>query len=305
MRVLISGLPLFAQRLVNDLNNVNKNGNSYYFANTYYTLWGKVKFLLLLPFTDVVISFNGVYSQSGSMDWVLRLNKKLIMQWQGTDLLGALEAQKNNSVLRKYIDVAEHFRDCPWFENELNELNIKSTYVPFKHVAIPPAITNYKGVKILTYIAQNRQAFYGMRQVIGAALALPHIQFIIIGTATSEFNLPANVTLMGWQEQKVVDELMQECAVFLRITEHDGFSVSVTEALSKGMEVIWSYEFDCCYYAQTIDELTTQIKHCEQLIHARNYTPNQHNITYITQKFTKEVVINNYINKLTHIAYNK
>ena len=75
MLVLVNGLPLFSKRLVKDLNSLDKN-NTYVFADTYYSLWDKIKFFTLLPFSKIVISFNGVSDNSGSLNWVLKFKKK-------------------------------------------------------------------------------------------------------------------------------------------------------------------------------------------------------------------------------------
>ena len=59
MIILIVGLPVFTHKISNDLNEFDKS-NKYIALNTYYSWKDKVLFFLLLPFSRIVISFNGV-----------------------------------------------------------------------------------------------------------------------------------------------------------------------------------------------------------------------------------------------------
>ena len=97
MLVLVNGLPLFGQKLASDLNEFDSN-NRYVFFNTYYSLWDKILFFLLVPFCRLVISFNGVSDKSGSLDAALFFRKKIVMQWQGTDVLLAKQRFESNSL---------------------------------------------------------------------------------------------------------------------------------------------------------------------------------------------------------------
>jgi monofunctional biosynthetic peptidoglycan transglycosylase len=103
MLVLINGLPLFSKQLAENLGHFDSNSN-YVFCDTYNSKLHQLKFLALLPFADVVISMNGVTDNSGSLNAVLKLKKPLIMQWQGTDSLLAVERNKSGAIKRDYID---------------------------------------------------------------------------------------------------------------------------------------------------------------------------------------------------------
>ena len=86
MRVLINGLPLFAKRLADELQKYDPQ-SSYIFLDTYNSKWAQLLFFIYLPFSDCVISMNGVTDNSGSLNLVLKWKKKLILQWMGTDIL--------------------------------------------------------------------------------------------------------------------------------------------------------------------------------------------------------------------------
>jgi hypothetical protein len=302
MRILINGLPLFGNRLANDLQSTDTKGH-YHFVDTYYSKWGKIKFMLLLPFSDVVISLNGVHSKSGSLDWVLKLKKKLIMQGQGTDVSLAIAAHYAGTIYSNYISYANHFYDAPWFKQELLPLNILAEQVHFKYAM--PNLTNrtkYKSIKVLTYIGQNRADFYGLSTIIAAATVLPEIEFNIMGMSSTPQVLPPNVNVLGWVSQERVALLLTECAIFARVIEHDGFSVSVMEALSFGAEVIWSYEMNNCHLANNETQLINKISVCKTQIEQRGFTPNYENINYVNTTFSKEVIMKKYINKIYEIA---
>ena len=95
MNILFIGLPLFAEKLKNDLNKFSPQ-HSFSFCNTYYSKWHSLKFLAALPYADLIISINGAYSQSRALDFAIKMKKKILMHWQGTDALLATEAYKKN-----------------------------------------------------------------------------------------------------------------------------------------------------------------------------------------------------------------
>jgi hypothetical protein len=53
MRVLINGLPLFSERLAKDLKSQDPT-STFLFLDTYNSKWAQLKFILLLPFADLV-----------------------------------------------------------------------------------------------------------------------------------------------------------------------------------------------------------------------------------------------------------
>ena len=129
MIVLIVGLPVFSHKLSKDLNSFDKS-NRYIALNTYYSWKDKFLFLLILPFSKIIISFNGVTDNSSVLNWSMRFNKKMIMQWQGTDALLAMTRFKEKNILRKYIDYATHFVDSPWQEKEVRSLILNRHIMP-------------------------------------------------------------------------------------------------------------------------------------------------------------------------------
>jgi glycosyltransferase involved in cell wall biosynthesis len=301
MIVLVNGLPLFSKRLVEDLSSVDKH-SKYYFFDTYNSFWAKIKFIAVLPFAKIVISFNGVSDKSGSLKWVLFFRKKLVMQWQGTDVLLAIERYKNGSIYWKYIKHATHFHDSSWLGEEISSIGISSEILWFKYGYANTKIQKYKHKSVLAYIPQNSQEFYGIHQTIAAALAFPELEFIIMGMTKCDFQIPSNLKLIGWQSKEEVSDLMEKIPILIRITKHDGFSVSVIESLAKGQEVIWSFPFSNCHFSRSSEDLILMISNCIELIEKRDCQPNEVNMKLISEQFNRETILKRYVKKLYEVA---
>jgi hypothetical protein len=300
MLVLINGLPLFAKQLAKDLGDTDPN-NKFVFLDTYYSKWDKLKFLLLLPFAGLVISFNGVSDNSGSLNWVLRFNKKLIMQWQGTDVSLAVERYNTGTIENKYINHAHHFTDASWLKEELGRIVESIKIVPFKHLNFIENNRKYRDISVMTYMGQGREVFYGFEELATAAKHFPSIIFHVVGSDGKDFNAPENVIFHGWISQQEVTDLMKETPVFIRLTKHDGNSLSVVEALGNGCEVIWSYPSERTYLATSSQELIVKLDYVFTEIEKRGLIPNSLNFEYVSENFKKEVVIQNYIKEINYI----
>jgi hypothetical protein len=301
MLVLVNGLPLFSQRLVRDLNLFDPK-NRYVFTNTYYSKIDKIKFIFLISFTKIVISFNGVSDESGSLNWVIRLKKKLIMQWQGTDVSLAVERYKSNTINKKYIDYATHFTDAPWLKDELNVILKSIEILPFKYIETEQAPEKFPEISVLTYIGKGREEFYGYEIIKDSAKANPGIDFHIIGIDGQDLVKTDNIYFYGWINEEEVRQIMKRIPIFVRLTQHDGNSLVVTEALSYGCEVIWSYPYEKCYLANSIEELNKILVELSEKIKQRNYEPNLDNIKFVKENYNKNQVIGNYIKKINDVA---
>ena len=201
MLVLFNGLSHFGKKLVAELNEFDPQ-NKYVFLDTYSSLKAKLLFIFLLPFSKLVVSFNGVSDRSGSMDWVLRFKKKLLMQWQGTDVQLALQRAQDGVIYNKYISYAEHVTDFQFLKKELDTIINNVTLLPYKHYSKDAVeLINYKQLSVLSYVAKNREDFYGMHLIQQLAIKYPSIVFHIVGTDNEDFITSDNVKLLGWVDQ--------------------------------------------------------------------------------------------------------
>lgn len=303
MLVLINGLPLFSKRLADDLNKFDVDSH-YIFCDTYNSKLQQLKFLALLPFADVVISMNGVTDNSGSLNAVLKLKKKLIMQWQGTDSLLAMERFKNGTIKRDYINHAYHFVDSPWLFEELSSIKLQPKQVPFKFADEKVPIENYSSFSAMTYIADKRQVFYGINQFKAVAEKNPTVEFKLFGVVSPEVILPANVKSFGWVSSDVFQNHLRKTPVFFRLAEHEGFPVSVIEAMSFGSEVIMSMPYQYAHQANSINEVVSAFENVKQIVLNRNLTPNHDLINMVKRDFNKESILGNYIAKIKEAVKN-
>ncbi len=302
MKVIVTGLNYFAQQLVADLSEFDRE-NSYVHINTYTSFWGKVKFMLLLPFTRVVISLNGPTDQSGSLDWVLRLRKKLMIQWMGTDAQHAVQRFENKTILRKYIDYASaHLVDFEILRQDVIRLGLEPQWQDYKSLESYEAEKNYDDLMVLSYVPQGRQAYYGMHWICELAAENPDTIFTLIGLTECEFDTTPNMRFLGWTPEEETIELMKTHAVFLRLTEHDGCSLSVLKAMSLGAEVCWTYPYQYTHHTPTLENLKNKFAEISEQIQQRKLQPNEEVRNFILSAFRREEVFPAYIRKIKEVA---
>lgn len=301
MFVLVNGLPYFGKKLVEDLNFYDKK-HKYLFLNTYYSKIDKLLFFILLPISRLVISFNGVSDYSGTLNWTLRWRKKMIMQWQGSDVMIAKERFLENKILLDYINISKHVTDFGFLQNELKEIGIDSDILPFKHLQSQELTHSYQKISVLTYIGQNNELLYGLNEIIEAANTLNEIEFHVIGMRRGEdVEYPPNLIFHGWKSKNEVNELMKSSSIFLRMTKHDGNALSVTEALIMGCEVIWTYPSENTHLATNSTELIDKIISLKKIIELRNMKPNFIISKKISDQYNRDIVIPNYVKYINSI----
>ncbi|MFM7218504.1 MAG: glycosyltransferase [Bacteroidota bacterium] len=298
MRVLINGLPLFGNRLAGQLKAADPD-SSFIFCDTYRSRLEQLRFLALLPFTDAVISMNGVTDRSGSLDAVLLFKKKLILQWQGTDALLAMERNQKGTLLRKYIDYALNLVDSDWLEEEIKSIGLQPERLTFKTAPEIQPVVGYERISAMTYIASHRQEFYGIKRVIELANAFPEIPFHVFGTAESQFSTPGNLFFHGWVDPATFTEQLRNTPIFLRLTEHEGFPVSVIEAMAAGCEVIMSMPYADARVSASNAQDKIRFQEALDSLHGRGLIPNQRAVETVYAQFEKTATLQKYLGRLT------
>jgi glycosyltransferase involved in cell wall biosynthesis len=220
--------------------------------------------------------------------------KKVVVHWIGTDVLKS--QKKTNFVVRwlrqltyKLIDL--HLTDFKPLQDELKSIGINSYVIPLiadinvnQQILWPPDAN-----RIFVYLPEFREEFYNNRIIFQLAQAMPDVEFLI--TQHSGKNAPqlANVKYLGWLPD--IDQVWNEVKILIRITDHDGLSHSVLEALSRGKQVVWSERFPHCYYAKTFDEAKKAV---DEILKVNQ--PNYEGKNYIDTEFNPSkirVEINN------------
>lgn len=301
MKIVFTGLPYFSRLIVKELNAFDKK-NNYFFFNTYYSSKDKVNYFLNLINTSIVVSFNGVYRNSKSLDWAIILKKPIAMFWHGSDVIIAKELFIQNKINLKYINYAAHFTDATWLQNELNEIGIKSQLLPFKIVSPTEKKDPFKNFGAVTYIAQENEKFYGIDYIFALAQEYPTDAFHIIGTNGNDFTPPKNVKFHGWVSKDRVNELLDQYPIFIRLTKHDGYSLSVLEALGNGNEVIWNYPHSQTSMASSKEELIKKYSLLKNKLNFNSLKRNQENITWIKENLNRERILTKFIISITKIV---
>lgn len=298
MRILVNGLPYFSKRLVDDLNDYDPK-NRYVFLNTYESFWDKLKFLFYLPFFDKVISMNGVSDESGSMNWALKWKKPLIMIWQGTDVVLAMDRVKDKTIYSQYINHARHYAVAPWLVDELATINIQAEILSF--IWLEPKENDLRvaeSFSVLTYLAKGREDFYGWNYIREASRSLADIEFYVIGSDGDGLGDFPNIHFCGWVGKEEMDELKEKSSVLVRMTEHDGYSHMVSEALASGLEVIWNYPHPITRMANDGISLISELKKLKAKFVETGGKKNRENMEWIKTNQNREVVLGNVIDKI-------
>ena len=121
---------------------------------------------------------------SKSLSLAALLKKKIVIHWIGTDVLDAtVEYKKTGKILNEeyqHVDLAcaAHLKD------ELMKIGVHSEYVPIFPIDIPfeplPAPSQHA---ILSYIPEDKTAFYGLPELKHLAKRFPDIDFHIVANS--------------------------------------------------------------------------------------------------------------------------
>jgi glycosyltransferase involved in cell wall biosynthesis len=301
MKILFVGLPYFGKKLAYDLNKFAPE-HHFSFYDTYTSKIEQLKFASFLPFADLVVTLNGVSDKSGSLDLTIKLRKKILMHWQGTDVLFAMERSQKKNLNRKYIDYSENYTDAIWIKNELNSIKINCEILEYKWIETHHVPIKFESISAYSYLAEGKEDFYGWNIVSRLANKNPKIDFYIVGTNGKNFEHRKNVHFMGWVSKDKMTELRTKIPIFLRFPKHDGYSLSVLEALSCGNEVIWSMPHQQCHYATNFLEAENAFNLSINNLKIRELKPNESNIAFVKDNLSKEKILGNFLSKLKKIA---
>lgn len=204
----------------------------------------KVRELLKLLSADYIYIVSGCdVKTTFAYRLALKLKKKVIVHWIGTDVLRIREAYYKNP--RKINEECINLADAPWLVDELEEVGIAAVEVPIANLDICCKCDELPdNHEILVYIPKHRAAFYNEPVVKQLAKAVPDVLFHIVGNDGEDENdkLP-NLVYEGWLNSEQMRELMKKCTVLIRLPQHDGVARMVLEVLSMGRSVIYNYPF--------------------------------------------------------------
>jgi len=168
---------------------------------------------------------------------VLHNAKKKIVHWIGTDIyqLGHSLSVATWKELLGYFKKENiiHLAEADFTQKELKELGIRSKVVP-----LPPAKL-YNPIplpeKFTVGIYENpTQSMYSEELMDHVARSLPDMDFKFFGNPQKKGKYN-NVEHLGWVD---MDEWLPKLSCNLRITTHDGLSLTVLQFLTAGRNVV-------------------------------------------------------------------
>jgi glycosyltransferase involved in cell wall biosynthesis len=128
----------------------------------------------------------------------------------------------------------------------------------YNSVSLPTIQNSDKKNQVLTVGELNAETYLrkGIDHFIEVAKLLPNISFIHIGKWTNENgvrdvsfakniieNAPDNIEFLGFVPKKELEYYFSQSKVYLQLSRHEAFGVSVVEAMSYGCKPIVSSEF--------------------------------------------------------------
>jgi hypothetical protein len=251
MRVAVGGLPYFGRMLATLLSGPGRDFQ--YVETTGKNPGGWVRTMTALARADAVYLIGGQIERWSRPDWLaLLLRRPMIMHWVGSDVTYALAAARRGRTSPRLIGRPAHWAEVDWTAAELRLLGVRAEIVPLTSARLRASDTPLPdSFTVLTYLPPARAEFYGRSRVYRIAARLPDVRFLVAGNSGPDLGAPANVEFTGWVE--AMEKLYPRCTVLLRLTEHDGLSFMVLEALAAGRHVIWNHPLDGVITAQGED----------------------------------------------------
>jgi glycosyltransferase involved in cell wall biosynthesis len=186
-------------------------------------------------------------------------------------------------VLNRIIDI--HLAGSLGLVEELKTINIKASWVPLIPGDFKTQIYSLPASPaVVAFIPEERPDFYKLSVLYELAASFQNVRFMIVGSKEGEPNCPGNISFLGFQ--KNMDEIYMQSNALIRIVEHDGLSLMVLEALSRGRQVIWSEQFPHCYYARDTASAKAAL-----LKIINNPEINHNGASYVQETFNKNKII--------------
>lgn len=294
MKVLIVGLPYFSKELASNLQNKYPN-DIFLSLDTYYSKKDQLKFLFHILTADIVHSINGTLGKSKVLELAMKLKKKIIFHWVGTDLIKSTELFEKNMHNPAFISYPTHITDSPWYVDKLAKLGMSSKFIPLKGFEKEYEIEEFKNdFNVLCYISQHRAKYYGIEQVIEIAQKLPKVTFNLVGINDYEDQLPNNIKLNGWVDN--MNYWIKNSTICLRLPKTDGLSFFVLESLAYGRYVAYNQNFNYSDSCIKTEEFVDYIKDKKKLFDKKELLPNTEMARKVIQEFSSEKVLNSIYN---------
>jgi hypothetical protein len=289
MHVLILGLPYFSKLLQGQLSEFKPDWDFRCLKPDLGRL-RNVRTGWAIANSDVLYMISSTLGPHAGIKLALRLRKRVVMHWVGTDVLEARAAMEAGRVDRRFVDGVVHCCEVPWIQEELKAIGIEATLVPLAAISIDgAAIPDRASISVLGYVGEGRETFYGLPRLLRLAAAFPNVPFRLAGIQAMAESIPSNVTLLGW-----VDDMPSEyrrATHYLRLPDHDGLAFSVIEALRWGCEVGYTYPFPCTTQVRSDESAKDLLQEGISRMAVGAWKPNLAGHDYVERSFNDKVVL--------------
>jgi len=228
------------------------------------------KCILQIARADVCYLIGGTWADIPFFRLCRFLRKPVVMHWVGSDVLRAMKAFEQGRLSQHVVETCNHWAEVPWTAEELSSVGIPAEVVPLGSSLVATARVSPlpETFTVLTLLRSTKPIFYGAHHILRLAREIPEIRIICVGHNESPFHLiceslPSNINLLGQLDN--LGSAYAESTVLVRMTEHDGLSFMVLEALAHGRYVIWSYPLNGVPGAYLAREYETMFQHVQAL----------------------------------------
>lgn len=244
---------------------------------------GTLRALWALRRADVLIAFGGPGPSVALTEAAQWRRLPVVVVWAGTDVLLAAEQPFDMAVTRRrgYDNVAV----APWLVDELRAIGVEATHVRVGAIDIEETVAPLPpGFSVLTYLPAPRREFYGESPVYAIAGAMPDVPFTVLGPGERNPAAPANVHFAGHVDD--VAARIDASTVLLRLTEHDGASVLVLEALGRARHVVWTHAFPCVHAVNNTNEALVALRRLREAHDDGRLEPNDAGRAFVRRNFS-------------------
>jgi hypothetical protein len=263
-----------------------------------------VKLFADLTQADLAYTWGGRVSQ-GKFLRLARLAgvRNLVMLWSGSDIFFANE-QHAEGKLDPWIAKQTHWAVSPWIASEARAIGLDCEFVQASFVQPEPNLAPLPAnFSVLCYVPNAQKApLYGWDEIVEVARLLPDVQFHIVGLQHGTLRATLNVKFTGWVRDLAPH--LRAASVLWRPVKHDGLSFMVLEALAQGRDVIYSYPFDGCIFANGTESAAARIAELQRKHAAGQLTLNQAGVDSIRASYAPDIVRGNLLRRWEHIIEN-
>jgi glycosyltransferase involved in cell wall biosynthesis len=256
---------------------------------------GIISAMWALRRADVLISFGGPGPSVALAEIAFARHIPTLVIWAGSDVLMAAQNPFDLAVTKRrgYDNVAV----APWLVDELQTLGISAKNLSVGAMDAAEDLRPLPKVfRVLTYLPEPRRAFYGEERVYALARRMPDLQFVVLGPGGVDEAAPSNVTFTGHVDD--VQARIDASTVLLRLTDHDGMSVLVLEALARGRHVIWTHDYPGVRVADSTDKAYEVLSHLRDTHAEGRLALNVEGHDYVRERFSASDVAARFVEHL-------